>query len=34
MEFDPTANRLRFVLGELRIHAAFHHTFENYLVDA
>ncbi len=34
MEFNPTANRLRFVLGEFRIDAAFHHAFENHLVDA
>jgi hypothetical protein len=34
MDFNPTANRLRFVIGENRIHAAFHHAFQNHLVDA
>ncbi len=34
MDFNPTANRLRFVLGEIRIHAAFHHPLENPVVHA
>lgn len=34
MDFNPTANRLRFVIGDIRIHAAFHNAFQNLVVHA
>lgn len=34
MDFNPTANRLRFVIGDIRIHAAFYHAFQNLVVHA
>jgi hypothetical protein len=34
MDFNPTANRLRFVIGDIRIHAAIHYAFQTHVVRA
>jgi hypothetical protein len=31
MDFNPNANRYRFVLGEIRFHACIHHPFQYFL---
>ncbi|CCC96578.1 protein of unknown function [Azospirillum baldaniorum] len=30
MDFNPTATSVRFVFGEIRVHACFHHTARHH----